>query len=76
MYEFVQVTARKGESFALCSNLSMMDYRRATPEEAEVLLQEMAAEYARDGYDIEWTREKMCEKEIAIWGGLFKRVAA
>ena len=71
-YQFIQVTARKDNGdFALCSNLSLMDSRRLTPAAAEVVLTEMAAEYAAAGYNIEWTREDMGKDEIEIWGTLF-----
>ena len=76
-YHFIQVTARKDNGdFALCSNLSLMDSRCLTPAAAEVVLTEMAAEYAAAGYNIEWTREEMQPVEVEIWKGLFERAAA
>lgn len=76
-YEFVQVTARKDNGdFALCSNLSLMDYQKMTPKQALRHLQVMADEYALNGYAVEWTREVMDEVEAEIWGPLFDQVLA
>lgn len=76
-YEFVQVTARKDNGdFALCSNLSLMDYQKLTPNQALRHLQVMADEYALNGYSIEWTREVMEADEVEIWGPLFEQAAA
>jgi len=72
-YEFIQVTARKDNGdFAVCSNLSMMDYRKLSPAEAVLALVEMYQEYEAEGYTVEWTRKQMDQDEIEIWGDLFK----
>ena len=75
-YKLIQVTATKGENFALCSNLSLMDSQKLTPEAAVTHLENMAASYAKLGYNILWTVEDMGDDEVAIWGELFDRAAA
>ena len=68
--QFIQVTARKGKDFALCSNLSAMD-AKMTSGEAIAYLEQMAAEYAKKGYDIEWTRKDFDEVDEKMFGDLF-----
>ena len=72
-YEFVQVTASKDNGdFAICSNLSLMDYQKLNPKQALRHLQVMADEYQLNGYNVEWTREQMDQNQIDMWGDLFK----
>ena len=72
MYEFIQVTARKGNDFAASSNLSFMDHQRLSPAGAERALKEMAGEYAAKGYSIEWIREELNKDELPFYAPLFQ----
>lgn len=76
MYEFIQVTARKGNDFAASSNLSFMDHQNMTPVEAEQALFKMAGNFAAKGYSIEWIREELHQDEVPFWAPLFDRVLA
>ena len=70
--QFVQVSARKdSNNFALCSNLSIMAYDGLTAEQALCKLQEMADEYALNGYTIEWIRNDFDAVEEEMYGDLF-----
>jgi len=75
-YEFIQVTARRGNDFAASSNLSFMDHQRMTPAQAEQALFKMAGEYASKGYNVEWIREELHQDEVPYWAHLFDQVAA
>ena len=70
--QFVQVSARKdSNNFAHCSNLSIMAYDGLTAEQALRKLQEMADEYASNGYTIEWIRNDFDAVEEEMYGDLF-----
>ena len=70
--QFVQVSARKdSNNFAYCSNLSLMANDGLTAEQALNKLQEMADEYALNGYKIEWIRNDFDAVEEEMYGELF-----
>jgi hypothetical protein len=70
--QFVQVSAHKdSNNFAHCSNLSLMANQNLTAEQALRHLQDMADEYALNGYKIEWIREDFDAAYEEIYGDLF-----
>ena len=70
--QFVQVSAHKdSNNFAHCSNLSLMANEGLTAEQALRKLQEMADEYALNGYKIEWIRNDFDAVEEEMYGELF-----
>jgi hypothetical protein len=70
--KFVQVSAHKdSNNFAHCSNLSLMANQNLTAEQALRHLQDMADEYALNGYKIEWIREDFDAAYEEIYGDLF-----
>ena len=71
-YEFIQVTCTKlNGDFIICSNLSMMDHQKLSPQDAVKALEAIAVKAQADGFSVEWTREKMDSVEIEIYGDLF-----
>ena len=70
--QFVQVSAQKdSNNFAHCSNLSLMSNEGLTAEQALNKLQDMADEYALNGYKIEWIREDFDSAYEEMYGDLF-----
>jgi hypothetical protein len=70
--QFVQVSARKdSNNFAHCSNLSLMANEGLTADQALRKLQDMANEYALNGYSIEWIRDNFDPVEEEMYGDLF-----
>jgi hypothetical protein len=70
--QFVQVSAHKdSNNFAHCSNLSLMANDGLSAEQALRKLQEMADEYALNGYTIEWIRNDFDAVEEEMYGELF-----
>jgi hypothetical protein len=70
--QFVQVSAHKdSNNFAYCSNLSLMANDGLSAEQALRKLQEMADEYALNGYTIEWIRNDFDAVEEEMYGDLF-----
>jgi hypothetical protein len=70
--QFVQVSAQKdSNNFAHCSNLSLMANEGMTAEQALRKLQDMADEYALNGYKIEWIREDFDSVYEEMYGELF-----
>jgi hypothetical protein len=70
--QFVQVSAHKdSNNFAHCSNLSLMANNGLTAKQALCKLQNMADEYALNGYKIEWIREDFDAVYEEMYGDLF-----
>jgi hypothetical protein len=70
--QFVQVSAQKdSNNFAHCSNLSLMANEGLTAEQALNKLQDMADEYALNGYKIEWIRNDFDPVDEEMYGDLF-----
>ena len=70
--QFVQVSAHKdSNNFAHCSNLSLMADQKLTAEQALRYLQDMADDYARRGYTVEWIRNDFDSLDEEIYGELF-----
>jgi adenine C2-methylase RlmN of 23S rRNA A2503 and tRNA A37 len=70
--QFVQVSAHKdSNNFAHCSNLSLMANEKLTAEQALRYLQDMADDYARRGYTVEWIRNDFDSLDEEIYGELF-----
>ena len=70
--QFVQVSTHKdSNNFAHCSNLSLMADEKLTAEQALRYLQDMADDYARRGYTVEWIRNDFDSLDEEIYGELF-----
>ena len=59
MFEFIQVTARKGDDVSYHSNTSLVENQKMTEEQAQKALVQMASEFAANGYDVKWTRQML-----------------
>ena len=71
--QFVQVSAHKdSNNFAHCSNLSLMADRNMNATQALHYLQDLADEYALNGYAIEWIREDWDAAYEEMYGDLFE----
>jgi hypothetical protein len=75
--QFVQVSAHKdSNNFAHCSNLSLMADRDMSATQALHYLQDMADQYALNGYAIEWIREDWDAAYEEMYGDLFESCVA